>query len=87
MDDGLPLCVRQVFAGTLHDIDRLHRRVAELEQHTTEQHLQLSAREDEFDAAQAANRELMTNLTGHPPAGVNTWTTPVAQVRVAPRSA
>lgn len=53
---------RESGLGAPEDVDRLHRRVTELEQHTAEQRRQLSERDDELDAARAANRELMTQL-------------------------
>jgi uncharacterized coiled-coil protein SlyX len=40
----------------------LQRRVTELEQHAAEQRRQLAERNDELDAARAANRDLMTQL-------------------------
>ncbi|MCB5273739.1 hypothetical protein BJG92_03037 [Arthrobacter sp. SO5] len=53
---------RESGLGAPDDVDRLHHRVTELEQHTAEQRRQLSERDDELDAARAANRELMTRL-------------------------
>lgn len=53
---------RESGLGAPDDVDRLHRRVTELEQQTAEQRRQLSERDDELDAARAANRELMTRL-------------------------
>ncbi|KXF51890.1 hypothetical protein AXA44_48110, partial [Rhodococcus sp. SC4] len=51
------------------DIDRLQRRVTELEQHTAEQRRQLAERDDELDATRATNRELMTRLNRPHPDG------------------
>ncbi|WP_426976925.1 hypothetical protein ACQCSU_19510 [Pseudarthrobacter sp. O4] len=62
---------RESGLGAPDDVDRLHRRVTELEQHTAEQHRQLSERDDELDAARAANRELMTRLNRPHPDGCN----------------
>lgn len=62
---------RESGLGAPDDVDRLHRRVTELEQHTAEQRRQLSERDDELDAARAANRELMTRLNRPHPDGSN----------------
>jgi hypothetical protein len=53
-------------------VDRLHRRVTELEQQTAEQRRQFAERDGELDAARASNRELMTRSTGHTPTGAIT---------------
>jgi hypothetical protein len=53
---------RESGLGSPDDVDRLHRRVTELEQHTAEQRRQLAERNDELNAAWAANRDLMTQL-------------------------
>jgi hypothetical protein len=62
---------RESGLGAPDDVDRLHRRVTELEQHTAEQHRQISERDDELDAARAANRELMTRINRSHPDGSN----------------
>jgi uncharacterized coiled-coil protein SlyX len=62
---------RESGLGTPDDVDRLHRRVTELEQHTAEQRRQLAERDDELDAARATNRELMTRLNRSHPDGCN----------------
>ena len=69
------------------DIDRLHRRVTELEQHTAEQRRQLAEREDELDATRATNRELMTRLNRQTRTGATSRATPVADARVTPDDA
>jgi len=53
---------RESGLGGPDDIDRLQRRVTELEQHAAEQRRQLAERNDELEAARAANRDLMTHL-------------------------
>ena len=44
------------------DVDALQRKITELEQTIVELRADLSERDDELDAARAANRELMTRL-------------------------
>ncbi|WP_284750869.1 DUF6262 family protein [Arthrobacter sp. efr-133-R2A-120] len=53
---------RESGLGAPDDVDRLQRRVTELEQHAAEQRRQLAERNDELDAARAANRDLMAHL-------------------------
>jgi NAD(P)-dependent dehydrogenase (short-subunit alcohol dehydrogenase family) len=61
--DALDRIVTEIRAdGGVADIDRLQRRVTELEQHVAEQRQQLAERNDELEAARAANRDLMTHL-------------------------
>lgn len=48
--------------GSPLDVEVLNHRITELEQTAVELRSQLSDREDELDAARAANRELMTRL-------------------------
>ena len=62
---------RESGLGAPDDVDRLHRRVTELEQHTAEQRRQLAERDDELDAARATSRELMTRLNRSHPDGSN----------------
>jgi hypothetical protein len=68
-------------------VDRLHRCVTELEQHTAEQRRQFAERDGELDAARASNRELMTRSTGHTPTGAITRPTRVAHAQGAPHEA
>jgi len=48
--------------GAPANVDQLERRVTELEQNIVELTSQLDEREQELDAARAANRELMTRI-------------------------
>ncbi len=48
--------------GTPDDIDQLKQRIVTLEQHTVDLRLQLEERNQDLDAARAANRELMAQL-------------------------
>jgi len=48
--------------GTPDDIDQLKQRIVTLEQHTVDLRLQLEERDQDLDAARAANRELMAQL-------------------------
>lgn len=48
--------------GAPDDIDQLKHQVVTLEQHTVDLRLQLEERDQDLDAARAANRELMTRL-------------------------
>ncbi len=48
--------------GTPDDIDQLKHRIVTLEQHTVDLRLQLEERDQDLDAARAANRELITRL-------------------------
>ena len=53
---------RESGLGGPDDIHTLQRRITDLEQHVVELRQQLADRDDELDAARAANRELMTAL-------------------------
>ncbi len=48
--------------GTPDDIDQLKHQIITLEQHTVDLQLQLEERDQDLDAARAANRELMAQL-------------------------
>lgn len=48
--------------GAPADIDQLQRRITDLEQQVVSLHDQLEQRDQELDAARAANRELISNL-------------------------
>jgi hypothetical protein len=48
--------------GAPDDIDHLKHQIVTLEQHTVDLRLQLEERDQDLDAARAANRELMTRL-------------------------
>lgn len=48
--------------GAPADIDQLQRRITDLEQQVVDLKSQLEERDQELDAARAANRELITNL-------------------------
>jgi hypothetical protein len=54
--------------GAPDDIDQLNQPIVALEQHTVELRLQLDERDQDLDAARAANRELMTRLNAPRPA-------------------
>lgn len=53
--------------GAPDDIDQLKQRIVALEQHTVDLRLQLEERDQDLDAARAANRELMTRLNAPRP--------------------
>ena len=53
---------RESGLGGPDDIQTLHRRITDLQQHVVELRRQLAERDDELDAARVANRELMTVL-------------------------
>lgn len=53
---------RQSGLGAPDDIDQLKHQIVTLEQHTIDLGLQLEERDQDLDAARAANRELMTRL-------------------------
>jgi hypothetical protein len=55
---------RESGLGAPTDIDELQQRVVMLEQHTVDLRVQLEARDQDLDAARAANRELMTRING-----------------------
>lgn len=48
--------------GAPDDIDQLKHQIVTLEQHTVDLRLQIEERDQDLDAARAANRELMTRL-------------------------
>ena len=57
---------RESGIGAPDDIDELHQRITALEQQVVDLRLQLEDRDEELNAARAANRELMTRInTGH----------------------
>ncbi|MGW2182958.1 DUF6262 family protein [Streptomyces sp. NPDC001732] len=53
---------QQAGLGGPPDHDALQKRVSQLEQHTAELRQQLADRDDDLDAARAANRRLMASL-------------------------
>ena len=53
---------RESGLGAPADIDALHQKITRLEQQAADQQLQLDEREQDLNAARAANRELMTQL-------------------------
>ena len=53
---------RESGLGAPEDIDKLKRRITELEQEAVDLTRQLEERGDELDAARAANREMITQL-------------------------
>jgi Family of unknown function (DUF6262) len=53
---------RESGLGAPADIDALHQRVNQLEQHTLDLRQQLAERDEDLAAARAANRELMARL-------------------------
>src|SRR5262245_58948832 len=57
---------RESGLGAPEDIDKLERRITELEQHVVEVTRQLEERGEELDAARAANREMITQFTAVP---------------------
>jgi hypothetical protein len=57
---------RESGLGAPEDIDRLKRRITELEQEVVELTRQLEERGEELDAARAANREMITQLNAVP---------------------
>ncbi len=57
---------RESGLGAPEDIDKLKRRITELEQETAGLTRQMEERGEELDAARAANRELMAQLNGGP---------------------
>jgi len=54
--------------GAPDDIDQLKLRITTVEQHADDLRLQLEERDQDLDAARAANRELMTRLNAPRPA-------------------
>jgi hypothetical protein len=54
--------------GAPADIDTLNQQITHLEQHVTELRLQLERKDEDLQAARAANRELMTQLNLSVPA-------------------
>ncbi|MBC6447333.1 DUF6262 family protein [Actinokineospora xionganensis] len=57
---------RESGLGAPADIDQLQRQITTLEQQVVELNAQLADRDQELDAARAANRELITNLNRRP---------------------
>jgi chromosome segregation ATPase len=57
---------RESGLGAPEDIDRLRRRITELEQTTVDLIRQLEERGEELAAARAANREMITQLNAAP---------------------
>jgi Family of unknown function (DUF6262) len=53
---------RESGLGAPADIDSLHQRISQLEQHNLDLQQQLDEREEDLAAARAANRELMARL-------------------------
>jgi chromosome segregation ATPase len=53
---------RESGLGAPTDIDTLHQRISQLEQHNLDLQQQLDEREEDLVAARAANRELMARL-------------------------
>jgi len=53
---------RESGLGAPEDVDKLQRRIVTLDQQVVDLRLQLEERDQELDAARAANRELMTQL-------------------------
>lgn len=53
---------RESGLGAPHDVDELQQRITLLEQHNVDLRLQMEERQQDLDAARAANRELMTRL-------------------------
>jgi uncharacterized protein DUF6262 len=53
---------RESGLGAPVDIDALHQRISQLEQHNLDLQQQLDERDDDLAAARAANRELMARL-------------------------
>lgn len=53
---------RESGLGVPADIDALHQRISQLEQHNLDLQQQLDERDDDLAAARAANRELMARL-------------------------
>jgi len=58
---------RESGLGAPADIDALTQKITHLEQHVADLHLQIEERDQDLDAARAANRELMAqlNATAH----------------------
>ncbi len=56
------LAWRESGLGSPADVDELHHQIAMQEQHAVELKLQLQERDQDLDAARAANRELMARL-------------------------
>jgi hypothetical protein len=53
---------RETGLGAPADVDQLQRRITELEQQVVELRNQAEERDEELEAARAANRPLLTNL-------------------------
>jgi uncharacterized protein YceH (UPF0502 family) len=56
---------RESGLGAPDDIDALKQRIVHLEQQAVDLHLQLDERDQDLNAARAANRELMTQLNAN----------------------
>ncbi|MGW0251992.1 DUF6262 family protein [Nocardia goodfellowii] len=56
---------RESGLGATLDIDALQRQIVTLEQQVAELHGRLAEREEELEAARAANRELFANMNRH----------------------
>jgi predicted nucleic acid-binding Zn-ribbon protein len=59
---------RESGLGAAADIDALNQKITHLEQHVTDLRLQLEQKDQDLQAARAANRELMTQLNATIPA-------------------
>jgi len=59
---------REFGLGAPADIDALNQKITHLEQHVTDLRLQLERKDEDLQAARAANRELMTQLNISVPA-------------------
>lgn len=57
---------RESGLGTPDDIDELKHQILTLQQHTVDLRLQLEERDQDLDAARAANRELIAQLNTRP---------------------
>jgi hypothetical protein len=53
---------RESGLGAPIDVDTLHQRIGQLEQHNLDLRQQLDERDDDLAAARATNRELMARL-------------------------
>jgi septal ring factor EnvC (AmiA/AmiB activator) len=57
---------RESGPGAPEDVEKLKRRITELEQEVVDVTRQLDQRGQELDAARAANREMITQLNADP---------------------
>ena len=53
---------RETGLGAPADVDQMQRRITELEQQVVELRSQVEERDEELEAARAANRQLLANL-------------------------